>query len=64
MNYSKETAEQLYSKLEGNRHSYLERARQAARLTLPYILPDEGFGASSRLNTPFQSIGSKGTNNI
>lgn len=64
MNYTNETAEQLYSKLEGNRHSYLERARQSARLTLPYILPDEGFGTSSRLNTPFQSIGSKGTNNL
>lgn len=60
----KETAEQLYSKLEGKRDSYLQRGRQAAKLTLPYVLTEEGFGTSSRLNTPFQGIGARGVNNL
>lgn len=60
----KETAEQLYTKLEGQRDSYLQRGRQAAKLTLPYVLTEEGFGTSSRLNTPFQGIGARGVNNL
>ena len=60
----KETAEQLYTKLEGKRDSYLQRGRQAAKLTLPYVLTEEGFGTSSRLNTPFQGIGARGVNNL
>lgn len=60
----KETAEQLYTKLEGNRDSYLQRGRQAAKLTLPYLLTEEGFGTNSRLNTPFQGIGARGVNNL
>ena len=64
MNYENQTAEQLYTKLEGNRHNYLDRGRQSAKLTLPYILTEEGFGATSRLNTPFQGIGARGVNNL
>lgn len=65
MNYDyKETAEQLYTKLEGNRDSYLQRGRQAAKLTLPYVLTEEGFGTTSKLNTPFQGIGARGVNNL
>ena len=42
MHYENQTAEQLYTKLEGNRHNYLDRGRQSAKLTLPYILTEEG----------------------
>ena len=64
MNYENQTAEQIYSVLEGRRHSYLDRARQCSKLTIPYILPDEGFGSHSRLNTPFQGVGARGVNNL
>ena len=65
MNYNyKETAEQLYTKLEGKRDSYLQRGRQAAKITLPYLLTEEGFGTASRINTPFQSVGARGVNNL
>jgi hypothetical protein len=47
MNYENQTAEQLYTKLEGNRDTYLQRGRQAAKLTLPYVLTEEGFGSAS-----------------
>jgi hypothetical protein len=64
MHYENQTAENLYTKLEGNRDSYLQRGRQAAKLTLPYLLTEEGFGTSSRLNTPFQGVGARGVNNL
>ena len=58
------TAKQLYSNLEGFRWQYVDRARQCSKLTLPYIMPEEGFGSHSRLNTPFASIGARGVNNL
>jgi len=58
------TAESLYTSLESNRYSYLTRARQSSRITLPYVMPDEGFGSHSRLHTPFQGIGARGVNNL
>ena len=59
-----ETAQALYSKLEGKRYQYVDRARQCSKLTLPYIMTEEGFGAHSRLETPFQGIGARGVNNL
>lgn len=60
----KESAQALYSKLEGKRSQYVDRARQCSKLTLPYIMPDAGFGSHSRLDTPFQGIGARGVNNL
>jgi len=59
-----ETAQQLYTTLEGARYSYLDRARVCSKLTLPYVMPDEGFGPHSRLETPFSGVGSRGVNNL
>jgi hypothetical protein len=58
------TAEGLYTSLEGKRYQYLDRARSSSKLTLPYVCPDEGFGAHSRLDTPFQGVGARGVNNL
>ena len=58
------SAEGLYNSLEGKRYQYLDRARSSAKLTLPYVCPDEGFGAHSRLDTPFQGVGARGVNNL
>ena len=58
------TAQQTYSRLEGLRYSYLDRGRTSSKLTLPYVLPEESFGPHSRLNTPFQSVGARGVNNL
>ena len=58
------TAQSLYSKLEGMRYQYVDRGRQCSKLTLPYVLPDEGFGPHSRLEPPFQGIGARGVNNL
>lgn len=61
---SKHSAQSLYQSLEGKRYTYLDRARKASKLTLPYVMPDEGFGSHSRLDTPFQGVGARGVNNL
>jgi len=58
------TAKSIYTTLEGNRYQYVDRARQCSKLTIPYVMPDEGFGPHSRLETPFQGIGARGVNNL
>lgn len=58
------SAQSLYESLEGKRYTYLDRARRSAKLTLPYIMPDKGFGSHSRLETPFQGVGARGVNNL
>ncbi len=58
------SAEALYTSLEGKREQYLDRARSASKLTIPYVMPESGFGSHSRLDTPFQGIGARGVNNL
>jgi len=62
--HAAETAQQLYTTLEGARYSYLDRGRACSKLTLPYVMPEEGFGPHSRLETPFSGVGSRGVNNL
>lgn len=59
-----QTAEQIYTTLEGKRWNYLDRARSCSKLTLPYVMPQDGFGAHSRLETPYQGLGARGVNNL
>ena len=54
----------LYEKLSAKREQFLDRGRECAELTLPALLPYEGFGDANTLYTPFQSIGSRGVNNL
>lgn len=54
----------LYEKLSIKRDEFLDRGRECAELTLPAILPYEGFGSSDNLYTPYQSVGSRGVNNL
>ncbi len=58
------TAKSVYDTLEGKRYQYLDRARSCSKLTLPYVMPEEGHGAHSRLETPFQGVGARGVNNL
>jgi hypothetical protein len=58
------SAQSIYTSLEGHRYQYVDRARQCSKLTLPYVMPDEGFGPHSRLETPFQGVGARGVNNL
>lgn len=53
-----------YSQLLSERDSFLQRARDASELTVPYLMPPEGHSGSTVYNTPFQGIGARGVNNL
>lgn len=54
------TAKHRYGRLEQDRRSFLDRARMCSALTIPSVLPREGFNRHSDLPTPFQSVGARG----
>lgn len=58
------TLAKLYSKYESERDTFLERGRDAAKLTIPTLLPDEGHSSTTRYATPYQGIGARGVNNL
>nr|WMM95276.1 head-to-tail joining protein [Methylophilales phage MEP432] len=70
MEYSNEvvtrqnTAKERYEKLKQDRYEFLDRARECSELTIPALIPDEGFNSSSDLYSPFQSVGARGVNNL
>jgi len=58
------TAKERFAQLEADRQPYLDRAREASKLTIPSLLPPEETTPSSNLYQPYQSIGSRGVNNL
>jgi hypothetical protein len=58
------TARERYEKLKADRQQFLDRARECSELTIPSLIPDEGFNYSSDLYSPFQSVGARGVNNL
>ncbi len=53
-----------YDKLVTARSPYLDRARECAKFTVPSLLPPEGSTGSTKLPTPYQSLGASGINNL
>lgn len=58
------TAEARYRALEQYRQPFLDRARECSVLTIPYLIPPDGWTGNEKLYTPFQSVGSRGVNNL
>jgi hypothetical protein len=58
------SAKSLYSSLETQRFTFLRRARDAAELTIPTLMPPQGHNYSTVYPTPYQSIGARGVNNL
>jgi hypothetical protein len=56
------TAAQRYARLSSSRTQFLDTAREAAKLSLPYLLAPSGHASGNKLNTPWQSVGAKGVN--
>ena len=56
------SAKQRYDRLSSDRSQFLNVARQAAELTLPYLVrEDEAYTKGAKnLTTPWQSVGAKG----
>ena len=53
-----------YTALEVFRAGPLLRARDCAALTIPSLLPPAGATQATTLDTPWQSLGARGTNNL
>lgn len=53
-----------YSRLESDRNSYLNRARECAKFTIPSLVPPTAKGGSVKFKTPYQGVGARGLNNI
>ena len=56
------TARARYDALSSSRSQFLNTARQAAELTLPYLIREDEHTTKSalKLTTPWQSVGAKG----
>ena len=64
---SQSPAAKRYTALETERSPFLGRARDAAELTIPNIMPRNGqLGGTGgdEMPTPFQSVGARGVNNL
>ena len=58
------TARKRYDTLSAGRSEFLRRAREVSKLTIPSLIPEEGNTSSANYPTPYQSIGSRGVNNL
>lgn len=53
------TAKARYAQLETVRLPFLRRARRVATVTIPSLMPPEGFTGVTELPTPYQSLGAR-----
>lgn len=58
------SASGLYNKLAANRESFLNRAKEASKLTIPQLYPEQDDTSSVTYSTPYQSLGARGVNNL
>lgn len=58
------TAKSRYNKMEGERKSYTDRAEKCATYTIPMAFPKDTDTSSTNYETPYQSIGARGVNNL
>lgn len=60
----KGTAHARYEQLKELREPFLIRARDCAKLTIPFLMPPEGFNGTQQLPTPYQSLGARGVRTL
>ena len=58
------TAKSRYDKLETIRNPYTDRAEKCAKYTIPMAFPKTSDTSSTTYETPYQSIGARGVNNL
>jgi hypothetical protein len=58
------TLKARFDKLDGDRISSLNKARDCSKLTIPSVLPDASFTEQSKLPDTFNSLGSRAVNNL
>lgn len=59
-----ETAKSIYERLSNDRASYVTRAEDCAEYTIPSLFPKEGSNGATTFDTPYQSLGARGVNNL
>lgn len=57
-------AKETYELLAKHRQDFLDRGRECAKLTIPFLLPDQGDDSTHRFYTPHQGFGSRAVNNL
>lgn len=57
-----ESAKARYDLLDSQRRPYLDRGRECSKLTIPALIPPQGSTGSTKLPTPYQSMGARGVN--
>ncbi len=57
-------AKERFTSLNGRRDQVLQRGRDCADITIPALMPPEGSDENTALSTPYQSLGSRGINNL
>lgn len=62
--HNETTAKSRYTKLEGDRKNYTDRAEKCAKYTIPMAFPKDTDTSSTNYETPYQSIGARGVNNL
>lgn len=58
------TAKERFTTLNSKRDQVLQRGRDCADITIPALMPPEGADENTSLPTPYQSLGSRGVNNL
>mgnify|MGYP003136243286 FL=1 len=58
-----ETAVARFEQLQSDRSSFLRRAQDASKLTIPALIP-ETTGTAAKIKTPFQAVGARGVNSL
>lgn len=60
----KGTAAQRYEVLSTDREPFLQRAKDCARVTIPYLIPEDDIGHNETLPSLYQSVGANGVTNL
>lgn len=55
---------QKYEQYATLRETFLNRARECAKVTIPTLVPPSGAGAYTDYPTPYQGVGARGVNNL
>lgn len=58
------TAKSRYAKMEAIRKTYTTRAEECAKYTIPMEFPKESNSYTTNYETPYQSLGARGVNNL
>lgn len=57
-------AKKTYERLKNDRQPYVDRAVDCAEVTIPSLFPKETDDKSTKYQTPYQSVGARGLNNL